>query len=62
MEVVGLDGTCLKWDVNGELSPVDQQRILERLSSADPVGVNLLCCPVVDPQRTPSAQSSRPRP
>jgi hypothetical protein len=32
MEVVGLDGTCLKWDSNGELSPVDQQRILSAIT------------------------------
>jgi hypothetical protein len=49
MEVVGLDGTCLKWDSNGELSPVDQQRILERLSSADPLGADLLSCPLESP-------------
>jgi hypothetical protein len=60
MEVSELDGTCLKWDVNGELSPVDQQGILERLSSADPVGVDLLCCPLGGPQRPPSAQPARP--
>lgn len=48
MEVVGLDGTCLKWDSDGELSPVDQQRILERLSHGDPQGVDLLTCPVGD--------------
>ncbi|MFZ4566962.1 MAG: hypothetical protein ACOYMY_10930 [Prochlorococcaceae cyanobacterium] len=49
MEVVGLDDTCLKWESNGELSPVDQQRILARLSSADPLGADLLSCPMENP-------------
>ena len=40
--------SALKWNVDGELSSVDQQRILERLSHGDPLGVDLLCCPVGD--------------
>jgi hypothetical protein len=41
MEVVGLDDTCLKWGADGELSPVDQQRILQRLMAQDPAAQGL---------------------
>ncbi len=33
--------TSLKWDSNGELSPVDLQRVLERLTNPDLTQCNL---------------------
>jgi len=42
------DDTSLKWASNGELSPVDQQRILARLSAQDPTAEGLLHCSTED--------------
>jgi hypothetical protein len=40
----GDGSTCLKWGSNGELSPVDLQRVLERLCDAE-----LTHCPLEEP-------------
>jgi hypothetical protein len=45
MNPIRYDDTSLKWGADGELSPVDQQRILARLSAQDPLAEGLLeCC------------------
>jgi hypothetical protein len=44
MDREGLDETCLKWGADGELSPVDQQRILQRLMAQDPAAHGLMDC------------------
>ena len=41
MDRNSLDDTCLKWGADGELSPVDQQRILQRLMAQDPAAQGL---------------------
>ena len=41
MDRASLDDTCLKWGADGELSPVDQQRILQRLMAQDPAAQGL---------------------
>ena len=42
LHVDQLNGTSLKWGRDGELSPLDQQRILQLLCDADPVAESLL--------------------
>ena len=37
-----LNSTALKWGSDGELSPLDQQRILQLLCQADPVAESLI--------------------
>lgn len=37
-----LNGTSLKWGQDGELSALDQQRILQLLCQADPVAESLI--------------------
>lgn len=37
-----LNSTALKWSENGELSPLDLDRILQLLSQADPVAEALV--------------------
>ena len=44
MDPIRHDDTSLKWGADGELSPVDQQRILARLSAQDPLAQGLLEC------------------
>jgi hypothetical protein len=44
MNPIRYDDTSLKWGADGELSPVDQQRILARLSAQDPLAEGLLEC------------------
>ena len=51
MEPIRHDDTSLKWGANGELSPVDQQRILARLGAQDPLAEGLLECSCEDPFR-----------
>jgi hypothetical protein len=41
MDRASLDDTCLKWGADGELSPVDQQRILQRLMAQNPAAQGL---------------------
>ncbi|MEB3173020.1 MAG: hypothetical protein VKL97_04075 [Cyanobacteriota bacterium] len=36
-----LTRTCLKWNPDGELTPVDLQLVLERLAAVDPAGAVL---------------------
>ena len=48
MDSIRHDDTSLKWAANGELSPVDQQRILARLSAQDPTAQGLLHCSTED--------------
>jgi hypothetical protein len=38
--------SCLKWGQDGELSALDLQTILQRLSAVDEQATNLLNCPV----------------
>ena len=44
MDPIRHEDTSLKWGADGELSPVDQQRILARLSAQDPLAQGLLEC------------------
>ena len=44
-----LGRSCMKWGQNGELSPLDLQSILERLSAVDDQASGLLDCPVERP-------------
>ena len=44
-----LGRSCMKWGQNGELSPLDLQSILERLSAVDEQASGLLDCPVERP-------------
>lgn len=37
-----LNSTALKWSEDGELSPLDQQRILQLLCQSDPVAESLI--------------------
>lgn len=37
-----LNSTALKWGADGELSPLDQQRILQLLCQSDPVAESLI--------------------
>lgn len=37
-----LNSTALKWGSDGELSPLDHQRILQLLCQADPVAESLI--------------------
>lgn len=37
-----LNSTALKWGSDGELSPLDQQRILQLLCQVDPVAESLI--------------------
>lgn len=37
-----LNSTALKWGADGELSPLDQRRILQLLCQADPVAESLI--------------------
>lgn len=39
-----LNSTALKWGSDGELSPLDHQRILQLLCQADPVAESLMEC------------------
>jgi len=48
MDSIRHDDTSLKWAANGELSPVDQQRILQRLTAQDPTADGLLSCSTED--------------
>ena len=48
MDSIRHDDTSLKWAADGELSPVDQQRILARLSAQDPTAQGLLHCSTED--------------
>ena len=48
MDFIRHDDTSLKWGANGELSPVDQQRILAQLSAQDPAAQGLLQCSTED--------------
>ncbi|MFQ6539099.1 MULTISPECIES: hypothetical protein [Aphanothece] len=50
-----LGSTCMKWQGDGELSPLDLQAILARLSQVDQVASTLMECPV-EPQ--PQADGS----
>ena len=47
-----LGRTCMKWQGDGELSPLDLQSILARLSEVDAQAASLMECPV-DPSLTP---------
>ncbi|MEB3240659.1 MAG: hypothetical protein VKJ31_01315 [Synechococcus sp.] len=51
MEPIRHDDTSLKWGADGELSPVDQQRILARLGAQDPLAEGLLECSCEDLSR-----------
>ena len=42
LQVDQLNSTSLKWGQDGELSPLDQQRILQLLSQCDPVAESLV--------------------
>lgn len=42
LHVDQLNSTSLKWGQDGELSPLDQQRILQLLCEADPVAESLI--------------------
>ena len=48
MDSIRHNDTSLKWAANGELSPVDQQRILQRLTAQDPTADGLLSCSTED--------------
>ena len=48
MDSIRHDDTSLKWAADGELSPVDQQRILASLSAQDPTAQGLLQCSTED--------------
>ncbi len=42
LHVDQLNSTSLKWGQDGELSPLDHQRILQLLCQADPVAESLI--------------------
>jgi hypothetical protein len=42
LQVDQLNSTSLKWERDGELSPLDQQRILQLLCQSDPVAESLI--------------------
>ena len=42
LQVDQLNSTSLKWGRDGELSPLDQQRILQLLCQSDPVAESLI--------------------
>lgn len=42
LQVDQLNSTSLKWGQDGELSPLDQQRILQLLCQSDPVAESLI--------------------
>lgn len=54
LQVDQLNSTSLKWGQDGELSPLDHQRILQLLCQADPVAESLIEA-LDQPSRDPSA-------
>ena len=42
----GLGSSCMKWGADGELSAIDLQSILQRLSAVDEQASTLMDCPI----------------